>query len=123
MYGFKFKGIGRPPHSIADLAEVALIAQEFEITGLFELVSEIANRAVVECFGNEAKLRNFLDGVEYYGTPPSRVFLPFAVQILGENFFELHKMESLYKAIRWRPQLGGDLLKYLGDNFDKTEPK
>lgn len=125
MYGFKFKGVRRPPRLIADLAEVALIAQEFEITGLFEVVSEIANRAVVECFGNEAKLRTFLDGVEDYGTccQTRRVFLPFAVQILGENFFELHQMESLHKTIGWRPELGRNLLKYLGDNFDKIEHK
>jgi len=114
MYGFKFKGVGKPPHLLLELAEVAHIAQLLQITGLFELVSEIASRAMIECVDNEAKMRTFLSVGRHIsqdvirGKP--RIFHPLAVEILGSNFFEIYNMKVVRDTFNSVPSLARDLL-------------
>lgn len=119
MYGFKFKGVGNPPHTLLDIAEVATIAEELEITGLFELVSKIADSCVIDCSDNEAKLRNFLCLGRFYGRGVQNgehIFQPFATHVLGVNFFELNNTEALHDLFYWVPNLARAVLRYLGDN-------
>jgi hypothetical protein len=51
MYSFEFEGVGEPPCSLIELAEVVTIAKQMNITGLSELVSKIANRAMTPWSG------------------------------------------------------------------------
>jgi hypothetical protein len=120
MYGFDFKGVGKPPHSLLDLAEVAAIAEALEITGLFELVSKITNRAMIKSFGDEAKMKQFLCIGRFYGRGVQnglRVFQPFATNIIAENFFDLHKTEALHDLFYWVPNLAREVLRFMGDHF------
>lgn len=114
MYGFKFKGVGKPPHLLLELAEVAHIAQLLQITGLFELVSEIASRAMIECVDNEAKMRTFLSVGRHISQDmirgKHRIFHPLAVDILGSNFFEIYNMKVVRDTFNSVPSLARDLL-------------
>ena len=124
MYGFEFKGVGKPRHLLIDLAEVALIAQLLGITGLREQVSEIANRAMTECVNNEVKMKNFL----YIGRHDTKflyasehIFNTLAVEILGKCFFEIYDMEVVRYTFNRVPTLMSDLLQYLGDSHHSEE--
>lgn len=132
MYGSDFKGVGKPPHSLLDLAEVALIAEELEVTGLFEVVSKITNRAMTESFGDEAKMKQFLCIGRFYGRGVQnglRVFQPFATKIIAENFLDLHKTEALHDLFYWVLSLAREVLRFMGDHFgpkneeDDVEPE
>ena len=125
MYGFEFNGVGgKWPHSLIELSEVALIASDLRITGLYELVCEIADRAMIESLGNEAKLKMLMCAGgrfagEYCKIEP--VFHPLAIRLIGENFFERHKSEVFHEVLGWRPELERDLLSFLGDHLDPSK--
>jgi hypothetical protein len=124
MYGFKFKRVGKPPHLLMELAEVAHIAELLGITGLFELVHEIANRAMIECVGDEAKMKKFLFIGRHYGQGvigDKHIFHQLAVEILGENFFEIYNMKVVRDTFAWVPTLMSDLLQSLGDTHHSAE--
>jgi hypothetical protein len=115
MYCFEFKGVG---HSLLDLAEVAVVAEELEIIGLYELVSKIANRAMSECVNNEAKMKDFLSIGRHYGQgviTGKRIFYPLAVEVLGKNFIKIYDRQVVQDTFALVPTLMSDLLQFLGD--------
>jgi hypothetical protein len=62
IYGFRFEDDDdyALPHTLYKLAEVAQIAKLWEVNGLLWLVTDAADRFLVESLGNEYKLQEFL---------------------------------------------------------------
>jgi hypothetical protein len=113
MYGYRFTGLGEGlimPHTLYKLSEVAQIAKLWEVPGLVELVSEAADRALIEILSDEYKLQEFLYTQTWKDCKRGRVSHSLAHKILGKHLAELNKSPSFRKTIRLRPNLAVDIV-------------
>jgi hypothetical protein len=107
MYGFRFEGDDdyALPHTLHKLAEVAAIARLWEVNGLLWLVTEAADRFLVESLGNEYKLQEFLYIQTWKDKVRGRVTFPLAHRVLAKHLAELNKSPSFRRMIEKRPDL------------------
>jgi hypothetical protein len=107
MYGFRFEGDGdyALPHTLHKLAEVAAIARLWEVNGLLWLVTEAADRFLVESLDNEYKLQEFLYIQTWTVKGRGCVTFPLAHRVLAKHLAELNKSPSFRRMIGKRPGL------------------
>jgi hypothetical protein len=116
MYGYRFEGLGgyAMPHTLHKLAEVAEIAKLWEVNGLLWLVTEAADRFLVESLDDEYKLQEFLYIQTWKGKGRGRVTFPLAHKILGMHLAELNKSPSFRRTIEKRPDLAVKVVLAVG---------
>lgn len=107
IYGFRFEDDDdyALPHTLYKLAEVAQIAKLWEVNGLLWLVTDAADRFLVESLGNEYKLQEFLYIQTWKGKVRGSVTFPLAHRVLAKHLAELNKSPSFRRMIGKRPDL------------------
>jgi hypothetical protein len=126
MYGIKVLGDGGSPSpkSLIALARIAVFAEKYKITGLFEAVQEATTRTLLDCLNDEGMLdHHFCCTVYSYNKSNSDAIaiFRFATRIFGDNIGKLYSKAVFQHMLADSPRLAVDILVYVAEKQSRAE--